>query len=244
MVSIMTRSMFPGATDYRHQTFFNLIEDLEEWIELLTFTNEKLASLRSQLIEENLWPLVLDDFRGLIDYSIVFYNTCLSEINEIMTELKLEVQQHHVGRLNSLSKTAKELDGRFGNVWHRDDSFDRYGAPYSRAIEAMYAEGRGMAIDLYDLSNLSLRLNDFLGKRHPNSLRQSSEVDLHKAIEATFDLNELESLCDDLRINYQNIPGTTLNEKIRGLVAYANRRGILEELVDQCKLLRPKANWD
>jgi hypothetical protein len=68
-------------------------------------------------------------------------------------------------------------------------------------------------------------------------------VALRNQISSNFNLSELKDLCFDLKINYENIAGETLNDKARELVAYCNRRGLLQSLVEQCTLSRPNAEW-
>ncbi len=62
-------------------------------------------------------------------------------------------------------------------------------------------------------------------------------------IKSSFDLTELESLCFDLGISYENLSGDTLNKKVEQLVKYCQRRSCLPNLLNRCKKLRPNQSW-
>ncbi len=67
---------------------------------------------------------------------------------------------------------------------------------------------------------------------------------LRDQIYSNFNLGEIQDLCFDLGINYEDLPGNRLTDKSREIVAHCNRRGRLNELIDRCKELRPNSNWD
>jgi hypothetical protein len=58
-----------------------------------------------------------------------------------------------------------------------------------------------------------------------------------------FSLEELQSLCLDLGIPYEEIPGNTLTAKVEGVIGYARRRQMLPQLWARGRQLRPKAAW-
>jgi hypothetical protein len=59
-----------------------------------------------------------------------------------------------------------------------------------------------------------------------------------------FDLSELKTLCFDLNINYQDLPGETLNDKIRELLKYCFRRDRISHLISVLKKTRPNIDWE
>lgn len=58
-----------------------------------------------------------------------------------------------------------------------------------------------------------------------------------------FNDGELRDLCFDLGIDYDNLPGSGKSDKARELVAYAQRRGIMANLLAACRQQRPHAPW-
>lgn len=54
-----------------------------------------------------------------------------------------------------------------------------------------------------------------------------------------FNLDELQTLCFDLNIKYENIPGTTLEAKSRELIDYCERQNLVDELQAAIVRLRP-----
>lgn len=68
-------------------------------------------------------------------------------------------------------------------------------------------------------------------------------AELHRNIADHFNLSELQSLCFDLDIDYENLGGANKIDKIRELITYLQRRGNLDELVVYCTQLRPNVGW-
>ncbi|RMG99071.1 MAG: hypothetical protein D6706_06130 [Chloroflexi bacterium] len=66
---------------------------------------------------------------------------------------------------------------------------------------------------------------------------------LRRNLETYFNLEEIKTLCFDLGINYENLPGSTLASKTRELVDYAQRYGRLSDLITLCQRERDAVNW-
>ena len=58
-----------------------------------------------------------------------------------------------------------------------------------------------------------------------------------------FDESELRTLCFDLGIDYESLPGRGKAEKARELIAYCLRTNELEDLLQACEKARPKVAW-
>lgn len=67
--------------------------------------------------------------------------------------------------------------------------------------------------------------------------------ELRQMINNNFNLDELQMLCFDLNIAYDDLQGKSKPEKIRELIIYCERRELLPELVRLCQELRPNADW-
>ena len=72
----------------------------------------------------------------------------------------------------------------------------------------------------------------------------SNLSNLREAIEASYSLEDLQTLAFDLSIPYQNLPGNTLSTKVISLIEYTCQHGLLDELEQKLKTDRPKSNWD
>jgi hypothetical protein len=71
--------------------------------------------------------------------------------------------------------------------------------------------------------------------------RQPISVDrvkLRNVLTEYFNDDELRDLCFELNIDYESLPGATKAGKARELVAYAERHGKYQDLVDQIRKLR------
>lgn len=243
----MTRSLIPGGTDYSHQTLRDLLGDLEGILELLHESQDKLKNSREQLQVNGYWPTAFVEFRSLFNHSIRFYDTCIEEVTEILNEIQTEVQQHHVDQLAHLSKTAKELNITFGRTWHNYFEEHEYSDPNFQVLDDMYSEGRQMAVDLLDLSNMAMRLSIFVGKKpflRPIATTNASNLaHLRENLQESFNVDELKSLCQDLNVPYDNLGGETLQSNARELINYCQRRNALDDLVARCQKLRPERYW-
>jgi hypothetical protein len=72
----------------------------------------------------------------------------------------------------------------------------------------------------------------------------ASPVKLREKLERHFDREELRTLCSDLEVDYDDLPGEGRAAKVRELVGYHERRGQLDELVKRCSELRPNVFWN
>lgn len=66
---------------------------------------------------------------------------------------------------------------------------------------------------------------------------------LRQQITNLFSLDELHVLCFDLGIRYDDLSGDTISTKSVSLLAYAHRRGQLDQLMSALQRERPRAKW-
>lgn len=59
-----------------------------------------------------------------------------------------------------------------------------------------------------------------------------------------FNLQELQDLCFDLDIQYDDLPGLTQGDKARGIIQYCQRHNRLDDLIKRCMKLRPNVSWE
>jgi|GEM_PF-4941739 len=64
-----------------------------------------------------------------------------------------------------------------------------------------------------------------------------------QALSRVFNRDEIQTLCFDLNVNWDNLAGETEEGKIRELTAYLERRHRLGELIDYCRNARPHEDW-
>lgn len=171
----MPRGLFAGMTDYSHQTFRDILDDLNNWRMNLISTTETINTIVKQLQESGYWKKVPDDFSSLVMYALKYYKTSTTEISDIIQNLEIEVQENHISRLRSLAKTADELNLDFGQVWHRQYESKDYGELNFSNVEKIYSLGRNMVVDMLDLSNVAARLEDFVGMKNGNGKQRASK---------------------------------------------------------------------
>jgi hypothetical protein len=69
-------------------------------------------------------------------------------------------------------------------------------------------------------------------------------AELRKNLSTYFSLDELNTLCFDLGIDFDNLGGETKEGKARELVKYSYRNGRLEELLKGAKQSKPNVDWE
>lgn len=72
---------------------------------------------------------------------------------------------------------------------------------------------------------------------------ESLAVALYKLIAARFNVDELADLGMSIGIQNEDIAGETITARALELVQYAQRHGMLSELIAACRKARPKTAW-
>jgi hypothetical protein len=67
---------------------------------------------------------------------------------------------------------------------------------------------------------------------------------LRKQLATTLNDDELETLCFDLGVDYENLKGDSKEAKARELVLHCDRAGKLSELNGLCQAMRPNVVWN
>ena len=70
-----------------------------------------------------------------------------------------------------------------------------------------------------------------------------NKVELSKLIRRHYDLGEFKSLCFELQVEYEDLAGETLTNKVQALVEYLDRRGRVPHLLPLLKQQRPNTPW-
>ncbi len=66
---------------------------------------------------------------------------------------------------------------------------------------------------------------------------------LYEKLTQHFSKEELQTLCFNLKVDYDDLPAQGKAAKARELILYLERRGRLDELIDLCRLERPGVSW-
>jgi hypothetical protein len=75
------------------------------------------------------------------------------------------------------------------------------------------------------------------------STSESLRSRLRQGLSDLFSEEELRTLCFDLGVDYENLPGSGKIGKAREIVAYFERRSSIPQLITQCRRLRPNGPW-
>lgn len=161
----MAKGLLGGMTDYSHQSFTDIVSDLEsEQKNVTDFINAIEANL-AKVKSSGYWrSKVSSDFVMIVGYSLKHFKTAQEELGEIAKEIQSEVREHHCKRLQRLSTVADEINSSIGQIWHQRYNGKEYGNADFQIVEDIYGDTRDMAVNLLDTSNIASRLQDFIGK--------------------------------------------------------------------------------
>jgi hypothetical protein len=176
----MTRSIIAGETDYSKQTLKEMHKDLNDWIHLLDDTKKTCNNIITGSQKTGDWNNIYPEFKDLVEKCIDFINRARNEIEEIVSQLLIEVQDNHVNRISTIGENAHHLMGEIPRVknreyrqWIREQAPDITKEVYRIYIgdtEKLYDEINGAVLSLWELSNLAERLRSFIGYRHAEPL--------------------------------------------------------------------------
>ncbi len=162
----MAKSLLAGMTDYSHQTFDDILEDLKTEYETVTQFIDVIETNIDHLKSIQYWQRnVPSSFEDIVLYALKLYHTCQTELTEIIDEIQNEVEAHHIERIASLSKTASEVNVDIGQIWHNKYDNKEYGNKDFESVDTVYCQTRNMAANLLDLGNVAQRLKVYIGKK-------------------------------------------------------------------------------
>ena len=166
-----------GGTDYRHQSFEDIVADLDEMGGNFCRWGVELTRTVTELVRDGYWDSVPQDFRAQVGRTLKLLDTACGELCEIAKDVRREVREDHVTRLRSLAQTADELNRVLGQVWHADymNRFKnpQYGQARFMTLEGVYGDGRSSVATLLDLDRMGTRLAEFVGRREILSWRDT-----------------------------------------------------------------------
>jgi hypothetical protein len=73
--------------------------------------------------------------------------------------------------------------------------------------------------------------------------QQENRAKLLQILDEHFDEGELRDLCFVLGIPYSRLPGDSIHDKARELVLHCERHGLVHELEQVLRQMRPRAAW-
>lgn len=227
----MAKGLVGGMTDYSHQSFNDIISDLESekenTIAFIKMIEEGIEKANENKYWDNKVPY---DFKSIVAYSLKHYRTTVTELSEIVEEIKNEVQEHHCRRLQRISKVADEINSEIGQVWNRkyDDIIKDYGEKKFLQVEQVYSDTRNMAVNLLDISNIASRLKDYIGKNN-NMGNKNKLGDLSNN---TFNGHTTIIVGDNNKVNYTITEGS-----FDSLKDMLSKNGVSSEDISELKMI-------
>jgi len=161
----MAKGLVGGMTDYSHQSFEDILADIDYEIKNISAFIDMINSNISISEKNGYWNTnVPVGFISIVSYSLKHYSTSRDEFIDILKELKYEVKEHHCKRLQNIARVAGEINRDIGKIWHNQYDNKDYDEPKFKIIERIYCDTRDMSVNLLDISNIAYRLNDYIGK--------------------------------------------------------------------------------
>ncbi|HWQ11750.1 MAG TPA: hypothetical protein VNL77_03065 [Roseiflexaceae bacterium] len=69
------------------------------------------------------------------------------------------------------------------------------------------------------------------------------QAPLRERLAAAFSLEEIRTLCADLGVEFEDLPGQTREARAQDLIEHCERRGLTHQLLARCRELRPHLTW-
>ncbi|MBD3330196.1 hypothetical protein GF354_01540, partial [Candidatus Peregrinibacteria bacterium] len=111
----MGRGFFAGDTDYKHQSLKDMRSDLKDWVISIKSHRKSLKKKIKELEGTVQWKEKMpQDFEVIVEKSMALFETAIEELRNISKEVKKEVREDHITRLNKLGVTADEMSKRYG----------------------------------------------------------------------------------------------------------------------------------
>lgn len=147
---------------------------------------------------------------------------------------------HIMNQLNATRESIADLEKKLHPL---DATKNPEPIPTTRADQSVISFGRGN-----DQRGLNINISgDIAGRDIIKGNTASAGVpdlpQFRQLLVQYFSDGELRDLCFDLGIDYDSLPGSGKSDKARELVAYAQRHGVMNDLLVACRRQRPNARW-
>lgn len=162
----MAKGLIGGMTNYNHQSFSAIIEDLERERKSTLQLKDNIKNNIDILIANHYWNNnVPIDFRSIINFSLTHFTTAIAEFRNLTKDLKNEVKEHHIDRLIMIAEVSHEINEKIGRIWHEDYINKEYGNANFEKVETIYQDTRDLAVNLLDTQNIANKLTALIGYR-------------------------------------------------------------------------------
>lgn len=163
----MAQGLIGGATSYDEQSPQNILEDIDVWLNYTEHTKDFILQRKSQLEEHKYWEKVPYEFQGIIEWSLLFFGTIVSDLNLIKPAIiKNCITEKEVKLLFNIGKKSFEYNGNYALAFKVNYNWHEYSNTDFRIAEEMYCTGRDYFVTLQDATNAAARLENYMDKGH------------------------------------------------------------------------------
>lgn len=163
----MNRSIFPGMTDYSNKPFENILHDLKEDNDSIRKYKGIIEKDINKLEKSKYWSSIPTGYIKKIKEASDFFDSCISEITNILVDIRRKVEQHHINRLKQIGDKAHEINTDLVTYWSREYPIEDPNNEDFKIVYSIYINVRELTASLEDISNMAYRLNYFIGRRKP-----------------------------------------------------------------------------
>ncbi len=160
----MTKGLLGGMTNYSHQSFSAILDDLERERKNTQHLKKNIENNIDILTDNCYWTKnVPIDFRSIINFALTHYTTAIDEFHNLIKDIKKDVKENHINRLTTIAETSHEINERIGKIWLEDYIDKEYGNVNFERVETIYENARDLAVNLLDIQNSANKLKGFVG---------------------------------------------------------------------------------
>lgn len=185
--------------------------------------------------------------------AIVFGAWRIYVLSKLLQDARIDAASNAVGmqQWKSAHERCEESRDRLSNLFRNSEQarFELREQNKSQAsiIDGLQEQIRDISISFDVERRVERRLKEMdsqITEAKGNGVRYlSRDANLGDKISKFFSINELARLCRFMDVEFENIPGETLQDKSVELVTHMRQRGIVDELLKNLRADRPKERW-
>lgn len=154
-----------GMTSYDEQRLDDIVKDIETWVEVAYQRKTSMISLLDRAKNSGFWNNVDTDFQEIIEESILYFNTIISDLSLVVSDIKKsEVLNRDIKLLNRIGVSSARYNVYYPKTYNADRSWHDYNNLEFHNVEKLYITGRDYYASLQDASNAAERLQDYLSE--------------------------------------------------------------------------------
>ena len=195
----MAQGLFGGCTNYKVQSLEDILEDVENWSTYTSEVKQFMTENKDQLLSENLWNEISWNFQMIMESSMLYFETILSDLELIKKSIISDsITKREVSLLSTIGNQSRKYNIDYGQYWHED-----YKNADCEIARKMYAEGRDLFVTLQDAVNAAERLEDYMKNTPVNKINIVGNVSSSQIQQGN--INSGQTIVTETQFHYEEV---------------------------------------